>query len=82
MRKPIPVEHPPLKDLASLLAGAIVRIHAVNLKNNRKKARIVGSRLAIDAIPAQYKHSPRGGEANNGTTGKKEKKTGTGTVCP
>ena len=67
MRKPIPMENPTLKDLTSLLAGVIVRIHSANLKNNRRKARLAGSRLAIDAIPAQYKHSPHGVEESDET---------------
>jgi len=67
MRKPIPMENPTLKDLASLLAGVIVRIHSANLKNSRRKARLTDSRLAIDAIPAQYKLSPHGVEESDET---------------
>lgn len=62
MRKPIPMENPTLKDLVSLLTGAIVRIHSANQKNSRRKARLADSRLAIDAIQKQYKHSQYGVE--------------------
>lgn len=76
MRKPISTENPTLRDLASLLAGVIVRIHSANLKNSRRKARVADSRLAIDAIPAQYKHSPYGGEESDETKRKGRKTPG------
>lgn len=82
MRKLIPMENSTLKDLTSLIAGAIVRVHSASPENSQRKAKITGPQLAIDVIPGQYKHSPYGGETNNGTPGKRKKKTEFRTVCP